>query len=192
VRTIPNPAWTAFAVLFAAFAPAGAQAPAPGLVHIRCRISVPFGVTEPLTLASQIYRVRRDDTGHYKLDGEVQSLIVSLTPGEGGTAAGKFEVDLEPGSDIEYEFKVVPLDRDGDERTDGRYSFVGPDGRGDAYDNAVTLLPAKINEIVLNLRWVKHGPNDRSNFLRVAPRPGRDDYLLTLSVGDATGINLMN
>jgi hypothetical protein len=169
-----------------------AQAPAPAPVHIRCRISVPSGVTEPLTMAAQVYRVSRDASGTYQVVGSSQNLIVALSPGEVGTAAGRFEMDLEPGDGIDYEFKVVPLDADGYERTDGRYYFAGPADKGDVYDNAVTLVPGKINEVVLNLRWVPRTQQTKSNFLRIAPRPGRGDYVLILSVNDATGINLMN
>jgi hypothetical protein len=180
-------------VLLAASGFALAQAPpAPGLVHVRCRISVPSGVTEPLTMAAQIYRVGRDNLGKYQLQGDAQNLIVNLTPGAGGTGAGVFDTDLSLGNDVEYEFKVVPLDKDGNERTDGRYYFVSPDVAGDIFDKTFTLRPGEVNEIVVNLRWITRAQQYKSNFMQVVPRPGRTDYFLALYINDSTDINLMN
>jgi hypothetical protein len=179
-------------ILLAATGLAQAQAPAPGRVHVRCRISVPSGVTEPLTMAAQIYRVGRDNFGNYKLQGDVQSLIVALSPGAGGTASGVFDTDLDPGTDVEYEFKVVPLDKDGNERTDGRYYFVSPDVAGDLFEKTFTLRPGEVNEIIVNLRWLTRAQQYKSNFVQVVPRTGRTEYFLSLYTNDSTDINVMN
>jgi len=173
-------------------APSGEAATAPGTVHVRCRVGVPSGVTEPMMMVVQLYRVGRDNLGNYKLQGESQNLFLNLTPGAGGTASGIFDAELASGKDIEYELKVVPLDRDGIERTDGRYYFVSPDAAGELYEKTVSLRPGEINEIAVDLRWVARSQQYKSNFLQVVPRPGRTDYFLALFVNDPTDIDLMN
>jgi hypothetical protein len=165
-----------------------AQSPAAKTVHVRCNIAVPSGVTEPMTMMAQVYRVGRDNLGKYQLLGKSQGLVVSLMPGAGGTGSGSFDTELELGSDIEYEFKVVPLDKDGYERTDGRYCFVSPDDDGAQYDKTVSLRPGEVNEVIVNLRWVPSDEHRKSNFMQVVPRPGRTDYFLALYLNDPTDI----
>lgn len=171
--------------------PVEAAAPA-GTVHVRCRVGVPSGVTEPMTMSVQLYRVGRDNLGNYKLAGESQNLFLNLTPGAGGTGSGIFDAELSSGKDVEYELKVVPLDRDGNERTDGRYYFVSPDATGDFFEKTVSLRPGEINEIAVDLKWLSKAQQYKSNFLQVVPRPGRTDYFLALFVNDPTDIDLMN
>lgn len=171
---------------------ARAEAPSSRTVHVRCRIAVPSGVTEPLTLMAQVYRVGRGNLGEYKLQGEAQNLIVTLTPGAGGTGSGSFDTDLEVGDEVSYEFTVVPLDKDGNGRTDGRYSFASPEATSDIFDKLVTLRPGEINEVIVNLRWIPVDQQVKSNFLQVVPRPGRTDYFLALFLNDPTNINLVN
>jgi hypothetical protein len=181
-------------VFLAATGFAGAQAPGAKSMHVRCNIAVPSGVTEPLTMMAQVYRVGRDNLGKYQLQGQTQNLIVAVTPGEGGSGSGVFDTDLEVGADAEYEFKVVPLDKDGYERKDGRYCFVGT-GReltGDLYDKTVTLRPGVPNEVMVNLRWVPKDQLYKSNFLQVVQDPGHTDYLLSLYVNDPTDIDVLN
>ena len=168
------------------------QAPTVQTVHVRCSIAVPSGVTEPLTMMAQVYRVGRDNLGNYQLLGQTQNVIVPLTPGAGGTGSGSFDADLEMGNDISYEFTVVPLDKDGNGRTDGRYRFVSPGDTGDIYDKTISLRPGELNEVIVNLRWIPGAEQTKSNFLQVVPRPGRTDYFLALFLNDATKINLMN
>ena len=168
-----------------------AEAPAAKTIHVRCSIAVPSGVTEPLTMMAQVYRVGRDNLGNYKLQGQTQNLIVVLTPGESGSGSGGFDTDLEVG-DAEYEFKVVPLDKDGNERKDGRYCFVSSEMNGDLYDKTVSLRPGVPNEVIVNLRWIPQDQLVKSNFLQVVQDPGRDEYLLSLSLNDPTNIDVLN
>ena len=179
-------------LFFAATGFARAQPPEAKTMHIRCSIAVPSGVTEPLTMMAQVYRVGRDNLGKYQLQGQPRNLIVSLTPGAEGTGSGSFDTELELGNDVEYEFKVVPLDKDGNERTDGRYYFVSPEGSGELFDKTVALRPGELNEVIVNLRWIAREQQLKSNFLQVVPRPGRTDYFLALYLNDPTDINLMN
>lgn len=185
-------AMVAAGLFLAATGFARAQAPAAQTIHIRCGIMVPSGVTEPLTMMAQVYRVGRDNLGKYQRPGLSQSLIVSLMPGEDGTGSGTFDADLESGNDIEYEFKVVPLDKDGKERTDGRYYFVSPDLIGDLFDKTVSLRPGQVNQVIVNLRWIPRDQQFKSNFLQVVPNPGRNDYSLAMYINDPTDIDLMN
>lgn len=168
------------------------QAPTAQTFHVRCKIAVPSGVTEPLTMMAQVYRVGRDNLGKYELQGRPQNLIVSLTPGAGGTGSGSFDADLELGNDIAYEFTVVPLDKNGYGRTDGRYSFVSPEDTGSVYDKTIALRPGELNEVIVNLRWILGAEQTESNFLQIVPRPGRTDYFLALFRNTATKINLLN
>jgi hypothetical protein len=169
-----------------------AQAPAGRTIHIRCGIAVPSGVTQPVTMMAQIYRVGRNNLGKYQRPTQSQNLIVSLMPGEDGSGAGSFDADLEVGNDIEYEFKVVPLDQDGRERTDGRYYFVGTDLIGDLFDRTVSLQPGQVNEVVVNLRWIPKTQQFKSNFLQVVAIPGHTDYSLAMYLNDPTDIDLIN
>jgi len=168
------------------------QAPDVKTMHVRCNIAVPSGVTEPMTMMAQVYRVGRDNLGKYQLQGQTQNLIVALTPGEGGTGSGVFDTDLEVGNDAEYEFKVVPLDKDGYERKDGRYCFVGTELQGDLYDKTVSLRPGVRNEVIVNLRWIPQDQQMKSNFLQVVRDPGRSEYLLSLYLNDPTDIDVLN
>ena len=161
-------------------------------MHVRCSIAVPSGVTEPMTMMAQVYRVGRDNLGKYKLLGQTQNLIVVLTPGEAGTGAGIFDTDLEVGTEAEYEFKVVPLDKDGNERKDGRYCFVSSEITGDLYDKTVSLRPGEANEVIVNLRWIPQDQQIKSNFLQVVQDPGHAEYLLSLYLNDPTDIDLLN
>jgi len=179
-------------VFLAATGFAGAQAPDAKTMHVRCNIAVPSGVTEPMTMMAQVYRVGRDNLGKYKLQGQTQNLIVALTPGEGGTGAGVFETDLEVGAEAEYEFKVVPLDKDRYERKDGRYCFVGTEITGDLYDKTVSLRPGVSNEVIVSLRWIPQDQQVKSNFMQVVQDPGRAEYLLSLYLNDPTDIDVLN
>jgi hypothetical protein len=179
-------------VLLVANGFAGAQAPGAGTMHVRCNIAVPSGVTEPITMMAQVYRVGRDNLGKYQLQGQTQNLIVAVTPGEGGSGSGVFDTDLEVGADAEYEFKVVPLDKDGYERKDGRYIFVGTEITGDLYDKTISLRPGVPNEVVVNLRWIPRDEKIKSNFLQVVQDPGRSEYLLSLYLNDPTDIDVLN
>lgn len=171
---------------------AGAQAPGAATMHVRCNIAVPSGVTEPITMMAQVYRVGRDNLGNYKLLGQTQNLIVAVTPGEGGSGSGVFDTDLEVGADAEYEFKVVPLDKDGYERKDGRYCFVGTEIKGDLYDKTISLRAGVPNEVFVNLRWIPLDQLIKSNFLQVVQNPEHSDYLLSLYVNDPTNIDVLN
>jgi hypothetical protein len=171
---------------------AGAQAPDAKTMHVRCNIAVPSGVTEPITMMAQVYRVGRDNLGKYQLQGRTQNLIVAVTPGEGGSGSGLFDTDLEVGADAEYEFKVVPLDKDGYERKDGRYIFVGTEITGDLFDKTITLRPGVANEVIVNLRWIPRDDKIKSNFLQVVQDPGRSEYLLSLYLNDPTDIDVLN
>lgn len=179
-------------VFLAAIGFAGAQAPDAKTMHVRCNIAVPSGVTEPMTMMAQVYRVGRDNLGKYKLQGQTQNLIVQLMPGERGTGAGVFETDLEVGAEAEYEFKVVPLDKDGYERKDGRYIFVGTEITGDLYDKTVSLRPGVSNEVMVSLRWIPQDQQIKSNFMQVVQDPGRTEYLLSLYLNDPTDIDVLN
>jgi hypothetical protein len=178
-------------LVLAAVGLVGAQTPADKTVHVRCSIAVGSGVTEPMTMMAQVYRVGRDNLGKYELQGRPQGLVVTVTPGGGGAGSGSFDTDLESGGDVEYEFRVVPLDADGNERTDGRYCFVSPEDNGDLYDKTVSLRPGEVNEINVNLRWIPKDRHVKSNFMQVVPRPGRTDYFLALYLNDPTDIDLM-
>ena len=171
---------------------ARAQAPAASTVHVRCTIAVPSGVTESLTMVAQVYRVGRDNLGKYQLQGETQNLFVNLSPGLAGAGSGSFDVELELGNDIAYEFTVVPLDKDGNGRTDGRYCFVSSEDTESIYDKTISLRPGEINEVIVNLQWIPGAEQPKSNFLQVVPRPGSTDYFLALFLNDATRIELMN
>jgi hypothetical protein len=177
-------------LFFAATGFARAQPPEAKTMHIRCSIAVPSGVTEPLTMMAQVYRVGRDNLGKYKLEGQTQNLIVVLTPGEAGTGSGGFDTDLVVG-EAEYEFKVVPLDKDGYERKDGRYCFVSSEMNGDLYDKTVSLRPGQPNEVIVNLRWIPKDQQVKSNFLQVVQDPGNAEYLLSLSLNDPTDIDVL-
>ena len=179
-------------LILAATGFARAQAQVAKTMHIRCNIAVPSGVTEPMTMMAQVYRVGRDNLGKYKLLGQTQNLIVVLTPGEGGTGSGVFDTDLEVGNEAEYEFKVVPLDKDGNERKDGRYCFMSPDTTGDLYDKTVSLRPGQPNEVIVNLRWIPREQQIKSNFLQVVQDPGHAEYLLSLYLNDPTDIDVLN
>jgi hypothetical protein len=96
------------------------------------------------------------------------------------------------GADSEYEFKVVPLDKDGYERKDGRYCFVGTELTGDLYDKTVSLHPGAVNEVTVNLKWIPRDQLYKSNFLQVVQDPGRAEYLLSLYVNDPTDIDVLN
>jgi hypothetical protein len=143
-------------------------------------------------MMAQVYRVGRDNLGKYQLQGQTQNLIVAVTPGEGGSGSGVFDTDLEVGADAEYEFKVVPLDKDGYERKDGRYCFVGTEIKGDLYDKTISLRPGVPNEVFVNLRWIPLDQLIKSNFLQVVQDPERSDYLLSLYVNDPTDIDVLN
>jgi hypothetical protein len=171
---------------------AGAQAPDAKTMHVRCNIAVPSGVNEPITMMAQVYRVGRDNLGKYKLQGQTQNLIVAVTPGEGGSGSGVFDTDLEVGADAEYEFKVVPLDKDGYERKDGRYIFVGTEITGDLFDKTISLRPGVPNEVIVNLRWIPRDEKIKSNFMQVVQDPGRSEYLLSLYLNDPTDIDVLN
>jgi hypothetical protein len=171
---------------------AGAQAPDAKTMHVRCNIAVPSGVTEPITMMAQVYRVGRDNLGKYQLQGQTQNLIVAVSPGEGGSGSGVFDTDLEVGADAEYEFKVVPLDKDGYERKDGRYIFVGTEITGDLFDKTITLRPGVANEVIVNLRWIPRDEKIKSNFMQVVQDPGRSEYLLSLYLNDPTDIDVLN
>jgi hypothetical protein len=175
---------------------AGAQAPGAKTMHVRCNIGIPSGLTEPMTMMAQVYRVGRDNLGKYQLQGQTQNLIVAVMPGVGGSGSGVFDTDLEVGADAEYEFKVVPLDKDGYERKDGRYCFVGTETTGgltgDLYDKTVTLRPGVANEVNVSLKWIPRDQLYKSNFLQVVQDPGRSDYLLSLYVNDPTDIDVLN
>jgi hypothetical protein len=190
MNTIKQRVLVAAGLCLAATGFASAQAPAESTIHIRCGIAVPSGVTEPLTMMAQIYRVNRNNLGQYMRPTQSQSLVVSLMPGENGTGSGNFDADLEVGENIEYEFKVVPLDRDGRERTDGRYYFVSQDSIGDLFDKTVSLRPGQVNELIVNLRWIPTDQQFKSNFLQVVQYQGRADYSLALYLNDPTDIDL--
>jgi hypothetical protein len=179
-------------LLLAATGFARAEAPEAKTMHVRCSIAVPSGVTEPMTMMAQVYRVGRDNLGKYKLLGQTQNLIVVLTPGEAGAGSGIFDTDLEVGNEAEYEFKVVPLDKDGNERKDGRYCFVSSEITGDLYDKTVSLRPGEANEVIVNLRWIPQDQQIKSNFLQVVQDPGHAEYLLSLYLNDPTDIDLLN
>lgn len=177
----------AVAIFLAATGLARAEAAAARTMRVRCTIAVPSGVTEPMTMMAQVYRVGRDNLGNYKLQGKTQGLIVSLMPGLGGTGSASFDTELEVGKEFEYELRVVPLDKEGNERTDGRYCFVSPEATGELnYDNTIQLRPGEPNEVIVNLRWIPKKNEIKSNFLQVVQGAGRAEYLLSLSVNDPT------
>jgi len=165
-----------------------AQSPATGSAHIRCKLSAPSGVKEPLTIAAQIYRVSRDAFGEYKSQGQPQSLYVNLTPGPQSDDSSWFETDIELGDGVEYELRVVALDNQGYERKDGGYLLVSPDATDDYFEQTVTLRPGEINELYLNLRWIGGEPS-KSNLMQVVPRAGHPDYELSLYTNESTNIS---
>jgi hypothetical protein len=172
-------------VFLAATGFASAQAPGATTTHVRCNIGVPSGVTEPMTMMAQVYRVGRDNLGKYQLRGQTQSLIVVVTPGEGGSGSGVFDTDLEVGADSEYEFKVVPLDKmEGTSGRTERHCFVSADSP------AISRQDRLAASVVSSDRELEMDPQDqlyKSNFLQVVQDPGAQ-VPADLYVNDPTDI----
>jgi hypothetical protein len=169
-----------------------ASAQAANTVHVRCNIASPAGGTAPVTIAAQIYRVSRDSFGLFLPPDTVQTTYATIDPDASKNSPITLDADLELGSTIEYEFKVVVLDDQGRERADGRYLFVSQTAAGELLDDTVPLHPGQPNELSLKLRWVPAGAQAKSNFLQVASSKGQQDLLLSLYVNDATTIKTLD
>lgn len=161
----------------------------PDTVRIEGRIGVVGGVSQTTTLSIQLFKVQRDHLGQFQLAGPAENRIVTLEPGSAG-ATGTFDADLEVG-DIEYEVVVVPLDADGNMRSDGRYYFAGPDMTGDYPEKVVTLVPGQVNQLDMPLDWGWSSKRKQSNILQVVPRKSKGDFLMSVSVSDPTDVKIM-
>ena len=164
-----------------------ASAQAANTVHVRCNIASPAGGTATVTIAAQIYRVSRDSFGLFLPPDTVQTTYATIDPDASKNSPITLDADLELGSTIEYEFKVVVLDDQGRERADGRYLFVSQTAAGELLDDTVPLHPGQPK-----LRWVPAGAQAKSNFLQVANSKGQQDLLLSLYVNDATTIKTLD
>jgi hypothetical protein len=158
-------------------------------VRIEGRLGVVGGVSEATTLSIQLFKVQRDHLGQFQLAGPAENRIVTLEPGSGG-ATGTFEAELEVG-DVEYEVVVVPLDADGNMRSDGRYYFAGPDMTGDYPEKVVTLVPGQVNQLDMPLQWGWLSQRKQSNILQVVPRKSKGDFLMSVAVSDPTDVRIM-
>ena len=163
----------------------------PDKVRIEGRIAVVGSLAQPTTLSIQFFKVERDHLGQFQLAGPAENQIVSLTPNPNGSGAtGTFDADLAVG-DIEYEVVVVPLDADGNMRSDGRYYFAGPDMTGEYPERVVTLVPGQVNQIDMPLDWAWSSQRKQSNMLQVVPRKSKGDYLMSVSISDPTNVKIM-
>jgi hypothetical protein len=169
-----------------------AEAPTAGTVHVRFNVAQPAGLKAPLTIAAQVYRVERDSFGHYKNEGQTQTIYEVLDPKDKSRKPVQLDTEIELGDDVEYEFRVVVLDDDGRERADGAYLFVRPTEAGELLDETIPLRPGQINELNLTLRWVDAGDFAKSNFMKVDQLAGESDYVLALYVIPSTNIKLFN
>src|SRR5262245_41883904 len=175
---------TALAALLMATTVASAQT--PSTVHVKCKLASPTGASAPVTIAAQIYRVSRDSFGLFLPPDTVQTSFATIVPEASKSDMINIDAEIELGNNIEYELKVVALDDEGRERTDGRYLFVSQAAGGELLDDTVPLHPGRPNELALKLRWVPAGEQAKSNFMQVANPKGQQDYLLSLYVNDAT------